>query len=158
MQSDNFLARCAGHIVFRDTFPSFLAHISSSFLGRCSGYLQFRDTFPPVLAHFVHSVNFLDRCAGHIRLRDVRDKLVRAVLHQLRERETAAAVQLARVQTRTGRVYKGIVESAFQISDTHTHTYACTHARTPARTRTGIHTLMIQTFTLLTFERDSELL
>ena len=47
-----------------------------------------------------------DRRFGHLRIRDVRSELVRAVLHQLREREAAAAVLPARVQARAGRIPK----------------------------------------------------
>ena len=42
------------------------------------------------------------RRAGHLRLRDFRDQQLRAVLHQLRQREAAAAVQHARLQAGAG--------------------------------------------------------
>jgi hypothetical protein len=49
----------------------------------------------------------LHRRAGHLRFRDVRDQLVRAVLHQLRQRKAAAAVQPARLQAGAGGVRQG---------------------------------------------------
>ena len=46
----------------------------------------------------------LHRGAGHLRLRDAGDKLVRAALHQLRQREAAAGLHGARVPAGAGGV------------------------------------------------------
>ena len=51
--------------------------------------------------HFNHYVALFEQ------VRDVQGELVRAVLHQLRQREAAAAVLQPRVQAGAGRVREG---------------------------------------------------
>lgn len=45
------------------------------------------------------------RGAGHLRLRGLREQQLRAVLHQLRQRDAAALLQPAYLQTRAGKTH-----------------------------------------------------